>query len=93
MHFQKDIHPNCPNYFNNHIPFLEYDVDALYDVLEAPPRRPRPLAVDDDDLLIDGRDTLRLLASLPCGDEARDADGVLNCESDPFVRYFGFFIS
>lgn len=31
---------------------------------------------------------LRLL-SLPCGDDARDADGVLNCES---VTYLGFLI-
>lgn len=29
------------------------------------------------------------LSSLSCGDEARDADGVLNRES--FCKYFGFF--
>lgn len=33
-------------------------------------------------------------SSLFCGDEARDADGVLNWESEPrFVRYLGFFRS
>lgn len=33
-------------------------------------------------------------SSLFCGEEARDADGVLNCDSEPrFCRYLGFFMS
>lgn len=51
--------------------------------------RPR-LVVDLADVL---RDT-EYPSSLFWGEEARDADGVLNWESEPrFMRYLGFFIS
>lgn len=44
--------------------------------------RPRFLAASFEKLFLE-------LSSLSCGDDARDAEGVLNLES--FCRYFGFF--
>lgn len=61
---------------------LEYDV---FFGLWCPPLRFRPRPPRPEVLLdVDGRETLRLrpLWSLPCGDDALDADGVLNWESD-----------
>lgn len=41
---------------------------------------------------IDRRDVDGRLSSLPCGEDARDADGVLNRESLPSLhKYLGFF--